>query len=343
MTETKQGINLRKFFSDNAIWAVLIVMVIVMNFLIYMQRGAWVFLTPTNIRSLFESESIRGILTFGVMIAILSKGIDLSTGSLAGMVAVIVASLVQPVDLSTRLFPGGPQLPAVVAILIGLAVGALVGAIMGSIIAYTKIHPFIATLGGQLICRAVAKMYSNRPVSGLPDSFRAIARIPYTRADGTNGSFPTIIVVFVIMFCISAFLLTQTRFGKNIYAIGGNDQAARVAGINVEINLVLVYVWCSACAALGGILLAARTGSADASTYGLQYELDAIAAATVGGTSQTGGICKPSGALAGILIMGVINNGLVLMNVDDNMTNVIKGLIIVGAVILDMRKNAKKA
>ena len=193
MTETKQGINLRKFFSDNAIWAVLIVMVIVMNFLIYMQRGAWVFLTPTNIRSLFESESIRGILTFGVMIAILSKGIDLSTGSLAGMVAVIVASLVQPVDLSTRLFPGGPQLPAVVAILIGLAVGALVGAIMGSIIAYTKIHPFIATLGGQLICRAIAKMYANRPVSNLPDSFRAIARF--------NG-FPTIIVVFIIMFII---------------------------------------------------------------------------------------------------------------------------------------------
>ena len=151
-----------------------------------------------------------------------------------------------------------------------------------------------------------------------------------------------IIVVFALMFILATFILTQTRFGKNVYAIGGSDQAARVAGINVETNLVRVYIWCSTCAALGGILLAARTGSADSSTYGLNYELDAIAAATVGGTSQTGGICRPAGALAGILIMGVINNGLVLMGVDDNMTNVIKGLIIVGAVILDMRKNAKK-
>lgn len=331
-----QGFDAKKFLSQNSIWVVLIGMVLIMNFLIYFRIHRWAFLTPMNIQTLFESESIRGILTFGVMFAILSKGIDLSTGSVAGMVAVIVASLVQPVDMETRLIVGGPQLPGVVAIIIGLLIGAITGGIMGSIIAYTKIHPFIATLGGQLICRAVAKMYSNRPVSNLPDSFRAIAKAKI-------GPIPMIIVVFIIMFCIATFILTQTRFGKNVYAIGGSDQAARVAGINVERNLVMVYVWCSACAALGGILLAARTGSADSSTYGLNYELDAIAAATVGGTSQTGGICRPSGALAGILIMGVINNGLVLMGVDDNMTNVIKGLIIVGAVILDMRKNAKKS
>lgn len=331
--EKKQ--NARSFLSQNAIWVVLIVMVLVMNFLIYLRLHRWAFLTPQNIQTLFESESIRGILTFGVMFAILSKGIDLSTGSVAGLVAVVVASLVQPIDMATRLIVDGTQLPAFVAILVGLGIGALVGGIMGAIIAYTKIHPFIATLGGQLICRAIAKMYANRPVSNLPDSFRGIAKAKI-------GPIPMIIVVFVIMFAIASFILTQTRFGKNIYAIGGNDQAARVSGINVERNLVMVYVWCSVCAALGGILLAARTGSADSSTYGLNYELDAIAAATVGGTSQTGGICRPSGVLAGILIMGVINNGLVLMGVDDNMTNVIKGLIIVGAVILDMRKNAKK-
>lgn len=331
------GFDIRRFVSQNAIWGVLIVMILAMNFLIYIRLGRWAFLQPANIQTLLESESIRGILTFGVMFAILSKGIDLSTGSVAGMVAVIVASLVQPADLATRLFPGGPQLPTAVALILGVGIGALVGGIIGAIVAYTKIHPFIATLGAQLICRAVAKMYSNKPVSNLPEGFRAIARYKLF------GVVPMIIVVFILMFALSTFLLTKTRFGKNVYAIGGNDQAARVAGISVEWNLVLVYIWCSACAALGGILLAARTGSADASTYGIGYELDAIAAATVGGTSQTGGICRPSGALAGILIMGVVNNGLVLMGVDDNMTNVIKGLIIVGAVILDMRKNAKKA
>lgn len=339
MSEKKlqsSGFDTKRFLSQNAIWCVLIGMIVVMNFLVYFRLGRWAFLQPANIQTLLESESIRGILTFGVMFAILSKGIDLSTGSVAGMTAVIIASLVQPADLATRLFPGGPQLPAGVAILLGVAIGAGVGAIIGSIVAYTKIHPFIATLGAQLICRAVAKMYSSKPVSNLSDNFRAIAKFKLF------GVIPMIIVIFVLMFALSAFLLTQTRFGKNVYAIGGNDQAARVAGINVEKNLVLVYMWCSACAALGGILLAARTGSADPSTYGLNYELDAIAAATVGGTSQTGGICRATGALAGILIMGVINNGLVLLGVDDNMTNVIKGLIIVGAVILDMRKNARK-
>lgn len=326
----------KKFISQNAIWCVLIVMIVVMNFLIYIRLGRWAFLQPANIQTLLESESIRGILTFGVMFAILSKGIDLSTGSVAGMVAVIVASMVQPSDLATRLIPGGVQLPAGVALLLGIAIGASVGAVIGAIVAYTKIHPFIATLGAQLICRAAAKMYSSKPVSNLSDSFRAIAKYKLF------GVIPMIIVIFVLMFAVSAFLLTRTRFGKNVYAIGGNDQAARVAGINVEKSLVLVYMWCSACAALGGVLLAARTGSADPSTYGLNYELDAIAAATVGGTSQTGGICRASGVLAGILIMGVINNGLVLLGVDDNMTNIIKGLIIVGAVILDMRKNARK-
>lgn len=152
-----------------------------------------------------------------------------------------------------------------------------------------------------------------------------------------------IILVFILMYAISAFLLTQTRFGKNVYAIGGNDQAARVAGINVEKNLIKVYIWCSLCAAIGGILLAGRSGSADSANSGLNYELDAIAAATVGGTSHTGGICRVSGVLAGILILGVINNGLVMLKVDDNMTNIVKGLIIVGSVILDMRKNAKRA
>ena len=145
------------------------------------------------------------------------------------------------------------------------------------------------------------------------------------------------------MFAISAFLLTQTRFGKNVYASGGNDQAARVAGINVEKNLILVYIWCSLCAAIAGMLLAGRAGSADPANSGLNYELDAIAAATVGGTSHTGGICRVSGVLAGILILGVINNGLVMLKVDDNMTNIVKGVIIVGSVVLDMRKNAKRA
>ena len=133
----------------------------------------------------------------------------------------------------------------------------------------------------------------------------------------------------------------HTRFGKSLYAIGGNAQAARVAGINVEKNLILTYVWAGVLAGLAGVLLAGRAGSVDPSSSGLNYELDAIAAATVGGTSHSGGICKISGVVCGILILGVINNGLVLLGVDDNWTNIIKGLIIIGSVTLETLKQVE--
>lgn len=320
----------KKFMSQNGIWGVLIVLVI---FMASMTGGN--FISPGNIETLFTGEAIKGILAFGIMFAILSKGIDLGPGAVVALVSVVCASLAQNADATNRLLGAGNPLLAPVVALIGIGIGALVGAIVGAIIAFTKIPPFIATLGSQLICRALAKMYSTQPVSKLTDDFRFFGK------GKLFGVIPMIVVIFLIMFVISAFLLTQTRFGKSVYAIGGNDQAARVAGINVEKNLILVYIWCSVCAAVGGILLAGRTGSADPSTYGLNYELDAIAAATVGGTSHTGGICRVSGVLCGILILGVINNGLVMLGVNDNMTSIIKGLIIVGSVVFDMRKNTK--
>ena len=320
--------NTKKFLSQNSIWLVLIVLVIIMSI------AQPSFFSVDNLLTLLSGEAVKGIMAFGVMFAILSKGIDLTIGASAALVACITASLVQPEGYANAILPGVGTLPAPLVILIGLALGAGIGAIYGAIIAYTKIPPFIATLGAQLICRAGAKMYTNRPVSNLSEQFRFLG------AYRIGGVFPIIIVVFFVMF---AFLLTQTRFGKNVYAIGGNDQAARVAGINVEKNLILVYIWCSLCAAIAGMLLAGRAGSADPANSGLNYELDAIAAATVGGTSHTGGICRVSGVLAGILILGVINNGLVMLKVDDNMTNIVKGVIIVGSVVLDMRKNAKRA
>ena len=328
MNRTLADNRMKKFISKNSIWLILIVIVAVVTII------KPVFLTPGNLQTLITTESIKGILAFGIMFAILSKGIDLTPGATVAFVSVICASLAQTADASRKILGFGP-LPGWLIFQIGIAIGAVIGLIIGAIIAYTKIPPFIATLGGQLILRAASKMYSSIPVSSLSDDFRFFGK-------GNILGIPMIVVIFVIMFILSAILLTKTRFGRNVFAIGGNDSAARVAGINVEKNLMLVYMWCSICAAIGGVLLAGRTGSADPSTYGLNYELDAIAAATVGGTSHTGGVCRISGVLAGILILGVINNALILMGVDDNMTNIIKGLIIVGAVILDMRKNAKK-
>ena len=313
------------------IWIVLIVLVILVSIINPK------FLTMANLRTLLTGESIKGIMAFGVAFAILTRGIDLSIGASAALIACVTGALVQPVDLATKALANfGVQVPAIAAILLGMVMGIAIGAIQGALIAYTKMPAFIATLGGQLICRAAAKIFTTRPVSNLSDGYRWLG-------SGKIGPIPIIIVVFLIVFGIAAFILGQTRFGKSLYAIGGNDQAARVAGINVERNLVLTYVWCGACAALGGILLAGRAGSADPANSGLNYELDAIAAATVGGTSHTGGICRVTGVLCGILILGVINNGLVLIGVNDNFSNIIKGLIIVGAVAMDMRKNARKA
>lgn len=321
--------SIKELLSRNAIWVVLIVLVIIMSI------ANPKFLTVNNLYTLLTGEATKGILAFGIMFAICSRGNDLSAGAVVALVGAISAALVQPASHSSKILSFGP-LPSWSAILIGLSLGALIGCINGSLIAYTKMPAFIATLGTQLICRSSAKLFANRPVSNLPSSFRFFG-------SGRIAGFPVIIICFLVMFLIAGFLLTQTRFGKNVFAIGGNEQAAYVAGINVERNILKVYIWSSLCAAIGGILLAGRAGSVDPATTGLNYEFDAIAAATIGGTSHAGGVCRISGVLCGILILGVINNGLVMMKVDDNMTNVIKGMIIIISVALDMRKNAKKA
>ena len=317
------------FISNNGIWGVLIVLIV----LVTVATGGR-FFTVSNMITLLTGESVKGIMTFGVAMAILSKGTDLSAGAVCALSGVVGAACCQ-LDGTSKLWGTG-TMPAIVGIVAALLVGVICGLANGAMVAYLHLHPFIATLGMQLICRALSKLISNKPVSNLSEGYRFLGK-------AHTGPVYAIIVVFIIFAVILGFMLNYTRFGKSVYAVGGNDQAARVAGINVEMTLVKVFMWCSLCAAMAGVLLGGRAGSIDPSTSGLNYELDAIAAATVGGTSQTGGICRISGVICGILIMGVINNGLVMMGVDDNVTNIIKGLIIIVAVAFDMRKNRVKA
>lgn len=218
MEATKKGFDFKKFMSNNAMWFVLIVLAILLT----IARPA--FLTVANLTTLFTSESIKGIITCGVCWCILSKGIDLGPGSVAALAAVISASFAQQSDALNRLH--SIHLPAIVCIIIGMIIGAVIGIIVGWLVAYTHIHPFIATLGSQLICRALAKMYSSAPVSNLDQSFRNFAIYKIV-------GIPMVVFIFLLIFIISWFMMTQCRFGKNIFAIGGNDQAARVAGINV--------------------------------------------------------------------------------------------------------------
>lgn len=329
MKDKKTAVINKEFMSQNAIWLVLIALIIVMSI------ANPKFLTMNNLVTLLTGEACKGILAFGIMFCILSKGIDISTGSAVAFVGAVVGALVQSSEYAQRIFGSLGELSTLAGILVGILLGIIIGLINGGLIAYTHIPPFIATMGMQLILRAAAKVIADRPVSNLPESFRFFG-------SGHIGPVPVIVIVFVVFYIIAAVLLTQTRFGKSVYAVGGNDNAARAAGINVEKTLVLVYMWCGICAAVGGMCLAGRAGSVDPSSTGLNYEFDAIAAATVGGTSHTGGIARISGVLCGILILGVVNNGLVMMKVDDNMTNIIKGVIIIGSVVLDMRKHNKK-
>ncbi len=320
--------DFKKLVKDNSIWAIFIVIFIGASLL---SRS---FLTFSNLTSVLMTESIIGILAVGIMWCILSKGIDLSAGSLVALSSVMVASLAQTAGYSSAMYKG-LDIPVGLAVLVAVGLAAIVGLINGLIIAYTKIPPFIATLGSQLIARAAAQLYTNAyPIPELKKNLKFLGQ-------GTVLGFPIIIVIFVIFAVISGFMLTQTRFGENVYAIGGNDTAARVAGINVEKNLVMVYLWSGICAGVGGVLLAARSGAGNSSA-GLNYELDAIAAATVGGTSHTGGVAKISGVIAGILILGVVKNIMVLVGVNAYWQQIVKGLIIIVSVVLDMRKNVGK-
>ncbi len=331
----KRTLNAKQWMSQNSIWVVLIFMAALMSIL------SPTFLTAKNIVSVLTTESITGILAVGVMWCILSKGIDLSPGALVALTGVVTASLAQKFEYgASRLFPNLPDIPVVVAILAGLAVGTFFGVVNGLLIAYTKIPAFIATLGTQLIARALAQLYTNAyPIPELKPGLKNVAQFELFQISG--ASVTVIIIIFILFACISGFMLTQTRFGKAIFAIGGNDQAARVAGINVEKNIIKVYTWCAFCASVGGVLLAARSGAGN-SSVGVNYELDAIAAATVGGTSHSGGVCRISGVIAGILIMGILKNGMMLLKISPYLQQVCKGIIIIAAVVFDMRKNAKK-
>ncbi|HAL93963.1 MAG TPA: ABC transporter permease [Rectinema sp.] len=317
------------FINKYAIFIVLIVMIIALSFL------SPAFLTVQNLINVLITESGRGILALGVAFAIISRGIDLSVGSIVSLTSVIAASLVQEPSYSARIFPNLPLLPPIVAVLAGLAAGALVGLTNGALIAYTAIPPFIATLGSMIIARGFALILTNAyPVPMLRPEFKIIGQ-------GSLGPIPYVVIVFVIVAIIAYIILNYTKFGKHVYAIGGNVNAARTSGIKVEKNLLGIYMVSGICASIAGILITARAASGIA-TLGNNYELDAIAAATIGGTSHTGGIGTVPGIIAGILILGILNNGLLLLGISPYLQQVIKGIIIVGAVVFDMRKNARQ-
>jgi inositol transport system permease protein len=257
------------------------------------------------------------------------------------LAAVFAASFAQQPGWHDAKYPG-LAFPLIVPIVVALAIGVLCGAINGSLIAGFKIPPFIATLGMMTVARGFALIYSNRPVSGLTDTYNFIGQGEIFKVIPIRGQPPLGLPIPIIILALVAIgahiMLNHTRFGRHIYAIGGNEQAALISGLNVGRIKIGVYSIAGLLAGLAGLVLSSRIGSGQPG-LGVGYELDAIASAVIGGTSLSGGVGTIWGTIIGALIIGVLNNGLDLLNVSAYWQTIIKGSIIVAAVIIDERKN----
>lgn len=328
MTTAKaQGQELKRQIVDYAQkYGILIALILVCIILTFANEY---FLTTRNLVNVLRQTSINGILAIGMTFVILTRGIDLSVGSVVALAGVVSASFAT--TSTTAMVSGGPY-PAAVALLVGIAVGVAAGATSGVIVARFKVPAFVATLGMLSAARGLALLYAGgKPVPALTDGFRYI---------GTGSIFgiPMPVILFALVFFGALWVLTSTRFGRHVYAAGGNPHAARVSGVNVRRVTVWVYVISGALAGLAGMILAARTGSA-LTQAGIAYELDAIAAVVIGGTSLSGGVGKVTGTLIGALLIAVVNNGLDLMGVESYYQQVIKGMLIVAAVMLDQARS----
>lgn len=275
--------------------------------------------------------SVVGIIAVGVTQVIITGGIDLSSGSVVGATAMIAMSFAQVSTYPRAVYPALTDLPVLVPVAVGLGCGLLAGLINGLLIAYTKIPPFIATLGMMVTARGLAKWYTKgQPISFPTDGFAALGR----------GMMP--VLIFLAVAILFQLALRYTVYGKHTYAIGSNTEAARVSGINVEHHLVLVYVIAGMLAALAGMVVAAR-GLTAQSGMGVMYELDAIAMAVIGGVSLSGGRGSIVGTALGMLIFGVIISGFTFLRIDAYYQEMIKGVIIVGAVVADVYRQRRRA
>lgn len=279
------------------------------------------FLTINNLMNVLRQVSINALIAFGMTFVILTGGIDLSVGSILALTGAVTASL-----LASGMDP-------VLAMFLGLLLGAILGAINGIIIAKGNVAPFIATLATMTIYRGLTLVFTEgRPISGLGDSlsFQLIGK-------GYFLGIPVPIVTMAIAFGVLYFILKKTTFGRRVYAVGGNEEASRLSGIKVDRIKIYVYALIGTLAALSALILTSRLNSAQP-TAGNMFELDAIAAVVLGGTSLTGGRGWIFGTLVGALIIGVLNNGLNLIGVSSFFQQVVKGIVILIAVLLDRKK-----
>lgn len=274
------------------------------------------FLTVSNLLNVLEQTAINAVIAVGMTFVIVSGGIDLSVGSIVAFSGVLLASALQA------------PLPIAVAIAVGLGAGALCGLVNGLLVTLGRLPPFIATLGMMSVARGAALVFtSGRPVSGFTAGFRGVAT---ERVLGI----PAPVLAAAAVYVLAHLLLTRTRFGRYVYAMGGNEEATRLSGVAVPFHKTMVYVLSGVMSALAAVLLTARLNSAQP-IAGIMYELDAIAATVIGGTSLLGGSGTLGGTLVGALVMGVLRNGLNLLGISSFLQQIVIGVVIIAAVLVD--------
>jgi ribose/xylose/arabinose/galactoside ABC-type transport system permease subunit len=306
--------TLKKYLSLYGLFFAFALLIIVMAVL------SPAFLKPTNIINILRQTSVNGIIAIGMTLVILTGGIDLSVGSILALSAVVATSFAHPGEHNL-----------ILPLSIGLFVGLVCGFINGFIIAWNRIAPFIVTLAMMTIARGLALVYTNgRPVIELSEIYNKIG-------SGYIIGIPIPVIIFILIVIAGLFLLKYTKFGRHIYATGGNEIAAKISGVNTRRVIIWVYSMTGLLSGLAGIVLSARVMSASPAT-GQGYELDAIAAVVIGGTKLTGGVGSIAGTLIGVLIIGVMNNGLDLLNISSYWQLFMKGVIILLAVIIDKKK-----
>lgn len=295
------------------------------------------FLSQQNLFNVMRQISIEGLIAVGMTFVILTAGIDLSVGSLvavAGLTAAIIAkgTTASSFSLSTDEAQGYGWFAAMLG---AIAVGLVGGAVQGTAITRLKVPPFVVTLGGLSVFRGMALMISGSgPISGFEPDYRFWGQ-------GRLGAVPIPVIIFLGIAAIAFVVLRYTRYGRQVYAVGGNREAARLAGVNVERVLLSVYVIIGFLAGLAGFVLSARLNSAEA-VAGIGYELNVIAAVVIGGTSLFGGVGTIFGTVIGSILIGVLNNGLVLMNVNPYVQQITIGLILVAVVAFDQFAKSRR-
>jgi sugar ABC transporter, ATP binding protein len=311
--------NFKTKMKENQNLGTILALIILMIFVSILNPA---FLQSNNLLNLMRQLIINGFIALGMTFVILTGGIDLSVGSTLALTSAIFAGLLQN-GMNTGL-----------AILIALVLGLVLGLLNGILITKGKLAPFIVTLATMTIFRGLTLVYTDgRPIAGPRDdfAFKFLGK-------GQFLGIPFQVILFILTFLVLWMILNKTALGRKIYAVGGNEKASFISGINIDKVKIWVYVISSLMAVLSGLVLTSRLNSAQP-TAGAAYEMDAIAAVVLGGTSMTGGSGSLTGTLIGILILGVLNNGLNLLGVSSFYQQIVKGIVILIAVLIDRKRN----